>query len=315
MMNAARGRYYDLPWPIVDEDGTVHHEHLQRPLRRRKPTVYAITNDFGHPAISHQFMWDVIRVAAQCPQHTILALTKRPQQYVDFCKWVMDTAEIKQGEYGTFTSTYEFPDNWWSCLTIHNQLDADSMIPIFKDVPGNKLLNISMAGSVDIEKYLWLVSPSTNGSWKDYSGKIIYSGEGFGGQMVSYRPSGYINAVILGGGTCPLHPDWIRSIRDQCQRAGLQFFFQGWGKYFNPLSEDKDSPDGQVCRVCGCTWNNPCAEGCAWIEEDLCSACERKPVNKKYSPGGFFRIGDKKSGRLLDGQTHDALPWRIDNGQ
>jgi hypothetical protein len=28
-----------------------------------------------------------------------------------------------------------------------------------------------------------------------------------------------------------------------------------------------------VCRECGCTSERPCASGCTWIEEDLCSAC------------------------------------------
>lgn len=28
-----------------------------------------------------------------------------------------------------------------------------------------------------------------------------------------------------------------------------------------------------ACRVCGCTWNNPCPDGCSWVEDDLCSAC------------------------------------------
>lgn len=28
-----------------------------------------------------------------------------------------------------------------------------------------------------------------------------------------------------------------------------------------------------VCSVCGCTNDNPCEGGCAWVEPDLCSAC------------------------------------------
>lgn len=27
------------------------------------------------------------------------------------------------------------------------------------------------------------------------------------------------------------------------------------------------------CRICGCTDDNACPDGCYWIEEDLCSAC------------------------------------------
>lgn len=31
--------------------------------------------------------------------------------------------------------------------------------------------------------------------------------------------------------------------------------------------------DVQRCRVCGCTWDNGCLNGCYWVEEDLCSEC------------------------------------------
>jgi three-Cys-motif partner protein len=39
--------------------------------------------------------------------------------------------------------------------------------------------------------------------------------------------------VIVGGesghGARPMKPDWVRSIRDQCQAAGVPFFFKQWG--------------------------------------------------------------------------------------
>ncbi len=34
--------------------------------------------------------------------------------------------------------------------------------------------------------------------------------------------------------------------------------------------------DVQICRVCGCSEEDPCDNGCFWDEEDLCSACEGK---------------------------------------
>ena len=30
---------------------------------------------------------------------------------------------------------------------------------------------------------------------------------------------------------------------------------------------------GDVCRVCGCSQENACDEGCGWAAEDLCTAC------------------------------------------
>lgn len=33
------------------------------------------------------------------------------------------------------------------------------------------------------------------------------------------------------------------------------------------------TPNHQVCRKCGCTWENACEGGCYWVEDDLCSRC------------------------------------------
>jgi len=42
-----------------------------------------------------------------------------------------------------------------------------------------------------------------------------------------------IDWVIVGGesgpGARPMHPDWVRQIRDQCIRAHVPFFFKQWG--------------------------------------------------------------------------------------
>jgi hypothetical protein len=30
----------------------------------------------------------------------------------------------------------------------------------------------------------------------------------------------------------------------------------------------------RACRVCGCTDDSACEQGCGWVEDDLCSACK-----------------------------------------
>ncbi|HEY2991494.1 MAG TPA: phage Gp37/Gp68 family protein [Methylomirabilota bacterium] len=46
-------------------------------------------------------------------------------------------------------------------------------------------------------------------------------------------PLAGINWVIVGGesgpGHRPIRPEWVRAIRDQCDRAGVAFFFKQWG--------------------------------------------------------------------------------------
>ncbi|HYO72585.1 MAG TPA: DUF5131 family protein, partial [Archangium sp.] len=39
--------------------------------------------------------------------------------------------------------------------------------------------------------------------------------------------------IIAGGesgpGARPMHPEWVRGLRDQCHAAGVPFFFKQWG--------------------------------------------------------------------------------------
>jgi hypothetical protein len=30
---------------------------------------------------------------------------------------------------------------------------------------------------------------------------------------------------------------------------------------------------GDVCRTCGCSHEDPCEDGCGWLEPDLCTGC------------------------------------------
>ncbi len=81
-------------------------------------------------------------------------------------------------------------------------------------------------------------------------------------------------SVILGGetgpGARPMNPDWVRSVRDQCAAAFVPFFFKGWGKW-----------------------------GLNWMNDD----------NGKIEGSEWMDKGIKHPGRLLDGRTHDDLPW------
>ena len=42
-----------------------------------------------------------------------------------------------------------------------------------------------------------------------------------------------LDLVIVGGESGPrarpMHPDWVRSLRDQCVAAGVAFHFKQWG--------------------------------------------------------------------------------------
>ncbi|WP_365817102.1 DUF5131 family protein [Desulfovibrio sp.] len=56
----------------------------------------------------------------------------------------------------------------------------------------------------------------------------------------------WLNWVICGGesgpGARPMHPDWVRLLRDQCANAGVPFYFKGWGgtKKVPPLLDGRE---------------------------------------------------------------------------
>ena len=96
-----------------------------------------------------------------------------------------------------------------------------------------------------------------------------------------------------------MHPDWPRSVRDQCAAAGVAYFFKQWGAY-KPLGSAQGEP-----------LENPSD---AFISEDLCGFisldglwCEMEPHNIK-SDWLMARVGKKAAGRLLDGREHDEMP-------
>jgi protein gp37 len=104
-----------------------------------------------------------------------------------------------------------------------------------------------------------------------------------------FNHHGTIDAVILGGetgpGARPMHPDWVRSVRDQCAAAGVPFFFKQWGEWAHE-SQYSFGPD-------------------PFTEQSIRNAMYH------IWPGGnrSYRVGRTKTGRLLDGWTHDDLPW------
>ena len=221
----------DNAMPLITDKGNafngrieVHPDRLKR-FNTRKPKVFAIWNDLFHEDVPRQFIDDVVCCMARYSHNIYLALTKRP--YVLY-EW----ADSTNGR-SDYLKTLE---NLYLGLTVCNQAEADKKIPIFLQVPGKKFLSIEpMLGPIKLF--------GAFGHWEDLKpdrltglkGKWIYEGE----------IASHIDSVILGGetgtGARPLHPDWVRSVRDQCSAAGVPFFFKSWGNYWKKRINHTDN--------------------------------------------------------------------------
>jgi len=120
-----------------------------------------------------------------------------------------------------------------------------------------------------------------------------------------------IHWVICGGTTEPVHPDWVRRLRDQCVAAGVPFFFTGWGEW-QPLYSRGD-------------WDREIEAGQSYVRNGKpvvavsrgrhkSAAGELTPQalygsNVREVSGQWFRrVGSKASGRLLDGREWNEVP-------
>jgi protein gp37 len=114
-----------------------------------------------------------------------------------------------------------------------------------------------------------------------------------------------VDWVICGGesgpSARPMHPDWARSLRDQCQAANVPFFFKQWGSWA-PLRWNATDENPGKCgshRADGSDEPKP-------RMFDLGDYGNYQPRNKRENICGLF--GKAKAGRLLDGRSYSEFP-------
>lgn len=138
--------------------------------------------------------------------------------------------------------------NWPShiglMITVVNQQEADRDIPrLLKlkadfGVPWVGLSMEPLLGDVDLSAWLWGRAKPCPDCPKDGDCACGFSSRN------KLEGEAAIDWVIVGGesgrGARPMHPDWARSIRDQCKAAGTAFFFKQWGEYL-PIEAGPES--------------------------------------------------------------------------
>ncbi|WP_319498057.1 phage Gp37/Gp68 family protein [uncultured Cohaesibacter sp.] len=245
----------------------------------------------NHASIDESWRQDLWDLICDTPCLDWLLLTKRPQNYAKFLP-----ADWGNG----------YP-NVWLGVTVENQTEADRRIPILLNTPAAKRF---LSCEPLLEKVI--VSLVSLGPGKYPGARVVGDTiEPLAGQIVRGTATGYdfqpcpkIDWVICGGESGlharPMHPDWARSLRDQCQAAGVPFFFKQWGEWGDftnaphtaGLVEDRVIlPEGGVVggghpKYGGLVTDDWKERGAAWM----------------------CRVGKKQSGHLLDGQEWRQFP-------
>jgi len=95
----------------------------------------------------------------------------------------------------------------------------------------------------------------------------------------------------------PTHPDWARSVRDQCVAAGVPFFFKQVGEWAWEYDDDGIRP-GDICM-------DP--DGFIDTVPDEGYYC----LANESSGTWMRRVGKKLAGHLLDGREWHQLPEEV----
>lgn len=188
------------------------------------------------------------------------------------------------------------PDNVWIGATIVDQAEADRDIPKLMKVPAyiHFLSMEPLLGPVDLKLMQY-----EDSDHKDETGRIIAN-----------TRRRVIKWVIVGGesgtGARPMHPQWARSLRDQCAGAGVHFLFKQWGEWVPRSACYHLFADGKSCADMdpGCKqWPSMRLTEAGHNGRDLAHAGAGDDAYMQ-------RVGKAMGGRLLDGRTHDGFPGK-----
>lgn len=296
-------------------NGTVkcHEDTLLDPLKWRKPQRIFVNSmsDVFHKDVPFEFIDKIFAVMALCPHLTFQVLTKRPERAAEYFEQFDYDAEriiesfssdvlevisephihdlgfrLHQTAVDDYESRFKhWPlPNVWVGTSIENQATADERIPHLLSIPAKvRFLSCEpLLGPVNLPDAAlgWVPAPGGMGDLK-YPSRIHW--------------------VICGGesgpNARPMHPDWARSLRDQCQAASVPLFFKQWGEWWPPVISEAVAEKTVIGKAISIHKDARISEG-----SETCA-----PFGG-YEWASMWRVGKHRAGRILDGRTWDEFP-------
>lgn len=302
-------------------DVRCHPETLEQPLHWKKPRKIFVCprGDLFHENVPVEFIDRVFAVMALAPQHTFQVLTKRPERmlrYLTDCRvgdriWGA-ALEIAKDRVCPESDPGWPIENVWLGVSVEDQAAADERIPLLLQTPAavRWISAEPLLGSVGVSRWL---NP-TGVTCPDICPDAHYVADGdvetfvSNGETIPLCPycgitaswTGYdvgIDWMVTGGESGhkarPMHPDWARSLRDQCSAAGVPFLFKQHGEFLG----------GQVANE-----QIDASKSGGWVSLDGAYHDGNDRSAFREGDAHVYRCGTKTAGRLLDGQEWNQYP-------
>lgn len=320
-------------------DIQLHDETLTAPLHWKTPRaifVCSMSDLFGD-FVSDDMIDRVFAIAALCPQHIFIVLTKRAKRMRE---WVASSAQpfpdavraddiagasiTLRDELPLRAGLLQFSDeecllngrwplpNVWLGVSTEDQRRADERIPDLLATPAAvRFVSYEPAlEQIDITRIE--IRSDRNHSAGAPPAAMLNALEGIQECFATgaQKQHASLDWVICGGesgkNARPMHPDWARSIRDQCAAADVPFFFKQWGEW----TPGENTNHAQISTERTADWFNG-----LWHFSSI-TPKQSQETHIDDEPD-LYRVGKKRAGRLLDGVEHNAFPRQsaINNGE
>jgi protein gp37 len=253
----------------------VHPDTLDQPLRWTRPRRIFVNSmsDLFHAGVSDEFIAKVFVIMAATPRHTYQILTKRHGRMRSLLNSVQFAGQVRTA-FEALAENHVITDpvgswplaNVWLGVSAEDQQWADIRTFALEETPAAvRFLSCEpLLGPIDLR--------------------------------LAERPVGAVNWVIVGGESGPrarpMHPDWARSLRDQCQAAGVAYFHKQNGEWA-PRSAISAPNYGSTPSV---LFGDGHDEG-----GDI-------PRERQRGYVWLWRVGKHAAGRELDGREWNEFP-------
>ncbi|MFG2245503.1 DUF5131 family protein [Spirillospora sp. NPDC048823] len=289
-------------------DLTMRPGRLEQPLTWRAPRRVFVNSmsDLFHAEVDSVFIARVFAVMLAAERHTFQVLTKRHARMADLLRRPAFrdlVLKLALTDYGV--SAQRAAREWWPCRTC-----------------GSGPVSRPRSGPVSACRCCWTRPPRCGscppsrcwGRWTCCPGSNARKSRPATAATLAARWNWHdrhlwgrcrcdchparpgIDWVISGGesgpGARPAHPDWFRTLRDQCAAAGVAYFHKQHGAHTWHAPETPRQPEIFIA------------------ENGQAESGRTPPWDSADLPGAvaLWRVGKKRAGRVLDGRTHNAMP-------
>lgn len=311
-------RAWEAGVAIAGNDEEALRAHGFAFIKPRRPRVFcASLADWLDNEVPIEWLVDLLDLIRRTPNLDCLLLTKRignwhkritaAHQHV---VRAMGGGDAEQNahplwELGLWLQDWlagKAPANVWIGATVVNQTEANrDLLWLMEIAAAVRFVSIEpMLGPIELTR---IVYPALRQK-HEYDPYVAY--DVLRGHMIGPDDIGLeqLDWVICGGesgnGARPMHPDWARSLRDQCAAAGVPFLFKQWGEWAPgecggapkrtmdnaTLMDDRDDVRWQFDR-------QTVAQSLDAIDDETADV---------------YRYGKKAAGRSLDGIEHNGFP-------